>query len=89
MGFQQYNQGRGPYHYGAYYCSQAMFQLGGDYWKKFFPGLVDVLIANQAKDGSWERENENNGDYFGRPYTTSLAILALTPAYQLLPIYQR
>ena len=87
--FQRYNQGQGPYHYGAYYCSQAMFQLGGDYWKRFFPALSETLVANQAKDGSWEIENEHNGDYFGRSYTTSLAILALTPAYQLLPIYQR
>ena len=87
--FDRYNRGQGPYHYGAYYCSQAMFQLGGDYWRQFFPPLADALIAHQAHDGSWEPENDHNGDYFGRPYTTSLAVLALTPAYQLLPIYQR
>lgn len=87
--FRHYNQGQGPYHYGAFYCSQAMCQLGGDYWKKFFPPLAETLLAHQAADGSWEVEGENNGDYFGRNYTTSLAILALTPAYQLIPIYQR
>jgi hypothetical protein len=26
---------------------------------------------------------------FGSTYTTAVAVLALTPAYQLLPIYQR
>ena len=87
--FHRYNQGAGPYHYGAYYCSQAMFQLGGDYWKRYFPELSQTLVANQRKDGAWDRENDHNGDYFGQTYTTSLAILALTPAYQLLPIYQR
>ena len=87
--FHRYNQGAGPYHYGAYYCSQAMFQLGGDYWKRYFPELSRTLVANQRKDGAWDRENDHNGDYFGQTYTTSLAILALTPAYQLLPIYQR
>lgn len=87
--FRKYNQGIGPYHYGAYYCSQAMFQLGGDHWKRFFPPLSDTLITHQAADGGWEVERDNNGDYFGRSYTTSLSVLALTPAYQLLPIYQR
>lgn len=87
--FRQYNHGVGPYHYGAYYCSQGMFQLGGEYWSQFFPPLAETLVAHQSKDGSWDPENDHNGDYFGRPYTTSLAVLALTPAYQLLPIFQR
>lgn len=87
--FNRYNQGAGPYHYGAYYCSQAMFQLGGTYWKGYFPELSQTLVAHQKRDGAWERENDHNGEYFGQTYTTSLAILALTPAYQLLPIYQR
>jgi hypothetical protein len=87
--FRQYNRGIGPYHYGAYYCSQGMFQLGGSYWNRFFPPLAETLLAHQGADGSWEPEGDHNGDYFGRSYTTALSILALTPAYQLLPIYQR
>lgn len=87
--FNQYNRGIGPYHYGAYYCSQGMFQLGGDYWRRFFPPLAETLLAHQGQDGSWDPEGDHNGDYFGRSYTTALSILALTPAYQLLPIYQR
>jgi hypothetical protein len=66
-----------------------MFQLGGDYWRRFFPPLAETLTRHQSEDGSWDPENDNNGDYFGRTYTTSLAVLALTPAYQLLPIFQR
>lgn len=88
--FDRYNSGVGPYHYGAYYCSQGMFQLGGEYWRQFFPPLADTLVEHQSqRDGSWETENDHNGDYFGHCYTTSLAVLALTPAYQLLPIFQR
>lgn len=87
--FDRYNRGRGPYHYGAYYCSQGMFQLGGDYWQKFYPPMAATLIRHQSPDGGWDPENDHNGDYFGRSYTTSLAVLALTPAYQLLPIFQR
>jgi len=75
------------YHYSTYYCSQAMFQLGGDYWARFYPPMLDTLLENQRADGSWEPEAINDGPY-GSAYTTALAILALTPPYQLLPIYQ-
>ncbi len=87
--FDRYNGGAGPYHYGAYYCSQAMFQLGGDPWEKFYPPLVDSLTRFQRNDGSWDIEQNTNGDTFGHSYTTALSVLALTPPYQLLPIYQR
>lgn len=75
-------------HYSAYYCSQAMFQLGGDYWKQFYPRFMNVLLENQNADGSWSPEGNRDGN-FGSAYTTALVILALAPPYQLLPIFQR
>ncbi len=90
--FDIYNDPREPgyerYHYGAYYCSQAMFQLGGEYWRRFYPRLVRVLLANQSRDGSWQRESGWGGPW-GNVYTTALTVQALTVPYQLLPIYQR
>lgn len=89
--FDRYNKPRFSeerYHYSAYYCSQAMFQLGGDYWSRFFPPFQRVLVANQQQDGSWQRESAFDGVY-GNSYTTALVVLSLTPPYQLLPIYQR
>jgi hypothetical protein len=77
------------YHYGAFYCSQAMFQLGGDYWRRFFPPLLDVLTNAQHADGSWDKEAAADDEQYGTAYTTALAVLALTPPYQILPIYQR
>jgi hypothetical protein len=75
------------YHYGAFYCSQAMYQLGGRYWHEFFPKLANPLIEAQHRDGSWDLETVD--PEFGNHYTTALAILALATPYQLLPIYQR
>ena len=75
------------YHYSTYYASQAMFQLGGEHWAQFYPDMKDTLLENQRDDGSWEPEVVNDGPY-GSAYTTALVILALTPPYQLLPIYQ-
>jgi len=89
--FKQYNRTphkKDRYHYSAFYCSQAMFHLGGEYWTKFYPELMDVLITNQRANGSWDAEALHDTMY-GNVYTSALTVLALTPPYQLLPIYQR
>ena len=66
-----------------------MFQLGGDFWRKFFPRLLTVLAEAQHADGSWDIESLDAEANFGNIYTTALCVLSLTPPYQILPIYQR
>lgn len=78
----------GYYYLSTYYSSQAMAQVGGDAWNQIFPQITRGLLQEQAKDGSWPADVSGERK-FGSAYTTSLAILALTPPYQLLPIYQR
>ncbi len=78
----------GNYHYGLYYGSQATYLMGGEYWLKYYPRLVKVLLDNQRPDGSWPPD-AGIAAPFGSSYSTALAVLALTPPYQLLPIYQR
>ena len=83
--------------YGAYYSSQAMMQLGGRYWDQFYPTVVNALLGGQSADGSWPTEVRStmfvpraaSEAVFGNVYTSALAVLSLTPPYQLLPIYQR
>ncbi len=73
------------YHYYTfYYASQAMFQLGNNYWLAFRPNLHKVLLGSQQKDGSWL-----DLDGLGVAYPTAMSVLALTVEYRLLPIYQR
>jgi hypothetical protein len=81
--------GRDRFFYSTYYCSQAAAQLGGRYWEKIFPPMVDVFLSVQAADGSFPPEPLWGDHIFGSRYTTAIAVLALTPAYQLLPVYQR
>lgn len=93
-GFDNYNvQQRGwsddRYHYGVFHCSQAMYQLGGQYWEQFFPPVAKTLVANQQRNGSWQRESRGNDRPFGETYTTSLMVLTLGAPNQLLPIFQR
>ncbi|MCC7377009.1 MAG: terpene cyclase/mutase family protein [Verrucomicrobiales bacterium] len=80
---------RDRFFYSAYYCSQAMAQLGGRYWKEFYPPLVRSLLEAQQADGSWPPEPSGGDAVFGNVLTTALAVLSLTPPYQLLPVYQR
>ena len=75
------------YHYGAVLCTQAMYQLGGKYWEKFFPTLVKALLANQKADGSWPPEKKEK--QYGNCYSTALCILSLSVPNQMLPIFQR
>ena len=77
------------FYYSAYYCSQAAAQLGGHYWEKIFPPMVQAFLNGQEADGSFPPEPKQDDAKFGRTYTTAMAVLALTPAYQLLPVYQR
>ena len=88
--FDRFNEGMSKddrYFYSAYYVSQASMQLGGPTWLQLYPSIARALIQNQRRDGSWPVERRN--PWVGTPYATAMAILAMTPPYQLLPIYQR
>ena len=74
--------------YGLYYCSQAMFQLGGNYWKSYREKLHQALLRNQSSNGSWQGGDGSDSGY-GPNYCSAMAILALTVDYRYLPIYQR
>lgn len=76
------------YYLATYYSSQAMAQVGGDTWDQMFPQIAAGLLKEQTESGAWPPGGSNE-QQFGSTYSTSLAILALTPAYGLLPIYQR
>jgi prenyltransferase beta subunit len=75
--------------YSTYYCSQAAAQLGGSYWKGIYEPLAEALLAGQRGDGSWPPEPQGTISRVGNVYTTAMAVLSLTPPYQLLPVYQR
>lgn len=76
------------YYLASYYSSQAMAQVGGETWEQVFPQIAAGLLAEQSEQGSWPAGGANE-KRFGPTYSTSLAVLALTPAYGMLPIYQR
>jgi hypothetical protein len=79
--------GDANFHYASYYAAQAMFQLGNNYWTQFRPRLHKELMDNQKPNGGWLTNDIIPRS--GVSFATSMAILALTVEYRLLPIYQR
>jgi len=73
---------RQHYFYALYYCTQAMYQVGGKAWKDWFVNVRERLIASQQSDGSWR-------DSPGNEYATAMAVLSLQVPAGLLPIYQK
>ena len=77
------------YHHGVFFCTQATYQLGGKYWREFFPPTVQVILDNQHDEGSWDAESHSSDNKFGNAYTTALMVLSLGAPNQLLPVLQR
>lgn len=66
------------FYYMNYYCTQAMFQMGGDYWTDWAKQFYENAFEHQRDDGSW-----------GDAFPTAMTVLALTVSYRQLPVYQR
>ncbi|MBN1917140.1 MAG: terpene cyclase/mutase family protein [Verrucomicrobia bacterium] len=81
--------GSSYFYYTTYYCSQAMYQVGGSAWKewdeKMTKQLLDIQVRSGGERGSWPE----TGSAAGRDYATAMALLALEVKWRYLPIYQR
>lgn len=70
-------------HYGLYYASQAMAQMGGRYWREFYPKMAAAQLKAQSLSGIWSEDRTSDD------IATAWAVLSLTPPCQVLPIFQR
>ncbi len=80
--------GQTHFFYSVYYCSQATFQLGGQYWNSYREQMHKVLLGNRSDGGGWYGRDAE-GQIYGPNYCTAMGVLALTVEYRFLPIYQR
>jgi len=79
----------GEYFYsGLYYCSQGMFQLGGDYWQRWEAWMYEAITKSQRPDGSWPA-GQRGETSAGPCFSTAMSVLALSVTYRQLPIYQQ
>jgi hypothetical protein len=84
--------------YTTYYVAQALYQVGGEPWKRCYPLLRDRLISSQMR----EQNPENDGGWRmcgpgvaaqigGKPgmlYQTAVACFVLAIPNRYLPILQ-
>lgn len=77
------------FYYSCYGSAQAMSQVGGEHWERFFPGVVRTLLPHQAHDGHWRLDRQWYNSISSSPFNTALAVLCLTLPDQMLPIHQR
>jgi Squalene-hopene cyclase C-terminal domain/Prenyltransferase and squalene oxidase repeat len=85
------------YHW--YYGTLAMFQMGGEGWKKWNKALKPTLVNNQHKGGPMDgsiRDIDGSWDPYagwaptgGRVYSTALGALSLEVYYRYLPMYSK
>jgi hypothetical protein len=75
---------REHYYYTLYYITQAMYQVGGEHWRQWYPLVRDRLLRERNADGSW-----SSGSEAGSEYATAMSILVLQVPAGLLPIYQK
>ncbi|HEB53966.1 MAG TPA: hypothetical protein ENI87_11995 [bacterium] len=72
-------------HYYWYYGACAMYQLGGDYWRKWSARMVPAVIEHQRRaghaTGSWDPVGVW-GESGGRVYSTALMVLTLESYYR-------
>jgi hypothetical protein len=75
-----------------YYGTLALFQHGGDPWRRWNGFIRDMLCRKQRRDrhanGSWDPDDRWFGPVGGRVYSTTMAILCLEVYYRYLPIYE-
>ena len=73
----------GHYFYGQYYAIQAMWQAGGEHWRKWYTGMRDRLIRDQQGDGSWR--DPSIGPEFG----TGAGLIIINMPNNYLPIFSK
>ena len=70
-------------HYGAFYCSQAMYHAGNKYWHPYYQKMLEVFATSQKGEGQF-LDQAGNSVYF-----TAAAAIVLQSPRGYLPLYLR
>ncbi|MBT4819442.1 MAG: hypothetical protein HN742_40245 [Lentisphaerae bacterium] len=72
--------------YNWYYETQAIFQAGGEMWRKWNKAMAETLIDHQQPDGHWDHPGSNaEAPEYTPVYTTALCCLCLEAYYRYPP----
>ncbi len=73
---------QGWYFYTVFHATLAIFQYGGEEWKKWWPAVRDDLLRQQTAGGEWAGSYGSYG-----PLWTAFAVLTLELPYRYLPLF--
>ena len=68
-----------------YYATYAMYQLGGEHWRKWKKAMQTAILPNQRKDGDYDGSWDPVGPWGyqgGRVYSTATMVLTLEVFYR-------
>lgn len=71
--------------YTTFYAAQALHQMGGADWAKYFDSRRTRYLREQQSDGSWRFTGWGASPVMD----TAIAVVVLALPYQYLPIYQK
>lgn len=76
----------GFYFYTNFYWAQAMYQLGGDDWRRFYPQMQKSILTSHRSGDTW---TESGFGGTGQVLGTAMAVMILALPYCNVPIFQR
>lgn len=82
----EYGEGVTRRAYSLYYASLAMSQMGGEFWREFYPRLVKAQLEQSLTVDGFIPTTDPE---MGPALCCAFYILSLTPPCQVLPIFQR
>jgi squalene cyclase len=76
--------------YGHFYAAPAMYMIGGDAWKDWYPSIRNQIAGKARQQGdlvSWDHiDGRKDG---GQVYATAVYTTILAMPYHYIPLYQR
>ena len=72
-----------------YYGTYAMYQLGGEHWRRWRKGMERAILPHQRTDGDYAGSWDPVGAWGyqgGRVYSTALMVLTLEVFYRYSPL---
>jgi hypothetical protein len=80
--------------YGNFYAAPALYMVGGDAWRTWYPYIRDRLSGGAVREGDlvhWETNTFDREPHQGvsRIYVTAVYATILAVPYNYMPLYQR
>lgn len=88
--FKTQDSDRQWFTYGHFYAAPAQYMVGGETWRRWYPGIRAKLVSSVRRQGDmiyWEPREGGQG--VGPIFGTAVYTMVLSLPYHYIPLYQR